>query len=243
MNERGFSTVLLLALFPLLLTILLVLSSGYLVIRADGETRHVCRVALLQSQEEVAILLEDLMKLNKRASTLRKQRKVAETAARFPSAESKVIAETALAFIKAQQAQLAAEQKRILFQARAISRQSPYKTRSKILRALHGLRSISSPRRRGPDFEFKVQGGSFDVIATPVGSMTPNYSPSPLFSERQSMMVRWTYSIGDILPTWWLSFDPASSQLRLSADCGATLVKPRLGKRSLLWEAKLKMDK
>lgn len=178
-GDSGFAAISLLSILPLLLAGAAVVSSAYLVMRSDSATRHVCRLSLLNGQEKVAEKLRELVTLNKEAKALRKKRSRAEKALRSaPSPDLKALAALNLAIVIAEQQRLALEQRRLILAGQTLSRTEPAKAAGFVERALFNLQSSQAEDRLRLLFKSRVTPGRFDVVATPINSITPDYNPS-----------------------------------------------------------------
>ena len=231
-SNRGFTVVGLLVLLPLLVSLVTSCAGAMLLLAADAELKHECRSTLLEAQSEIAEDLETLMKLNESASALRRARATAEAAVRLAVAPPAIAAaRAALVAIKAKQVALAAKQTSLLFRAKSKSRSTPLKAKLKLHRKLRDkARRLES---RDSTFETRLTTASFDVVASPRDSLTPDYHPTAGFTERQEMSVAAQWSVTSLLPEWlrrWLGRE----DLKMKTTCRATIVKGKRGWRSLL---------
>lgn len=238
MNDRGSVSLAVLILTPLILASLALLAASYLLIKNDGDLRHLCRVQLLDSQERVRVILKNLMSLNKEARLLRRKRQIAERAvAMAPSPGEKTLALAALELVVIEQATLAARQQTLILRGRHESNIAPRATRHAIERTLRRARWVQSDSREALGFRSDLSVGSFDVVADPPGSPTPDYNPSPRFSEHQRMRVVWSFQISGLLPKW-IQMLLKEPRLKFQANCSASLE----GKGDK-WQPKLTVDK
>lgn len=227
MNQRGFALTALLILMPALLAVLAVISAAYLALADDAKTRHECRVELLRAQTQIAEDLRDLMALNPEASALRSELQAALAGGPEMAPE--------VATLEAQQMLLAARQEALIARATAHAAGSPELALARVSAAHTG--QSARLRRSDPSFHGSTRPATFDVIATPPGSLTPNYEPSPMFSQRLEMKVSWGYQLASFLPRWLIRL-LGEPRLETNAECTATLEKE--GTR---WQAKLKRAK
>lgn len=225
-----------LVLLPVLVSMITVAAAAMLMLSTDAELKHECRTTLLDAQDEIAGDLESLMKLNESARALRKARASAEIAARTAIAPPAVAAaQAALLAVKAQQAALAARQLALLFRAKSKSRSAPLKAKLKLHRSLREKARLIEARDRG--VETRLRSASFDVVASPSDSITPDYNPAPGFSASQEMSVDAEWSVTTLLPDWlrrWLGRD----DLKMKTTCRATIAK-----KGSAWRSLLKADK
>lgn len=231
-SNRGFTVVGLLVLLPLLVSLVTFCSAAMLLLNADAELKHECRSTLLEAQDEIANDLETLMKLNETARTLRRARDTAEVAVRVAVAPPAIAAaRAALLAVIAKQAALASKQTSLLLRAKAKSRSTPLKTKLKLHRKLRDKAKLLESRESA--LETQLKSASFDVVASPRDSMTPDYHPSAGFTKLQEMKVEAQWSVTSLLPEWlrrWLGRE----DLKMKTTCRATIVKGKSGWRSLL---------
>jgi hypothetical protein len=229
MNKRGSVVVSLLILMPLLVAILAVSVAVHLTIRTDAKSRHVCRTELLRSQEKTARALTELLALNPRAKTLRHEREVADRAWQMaPTPPLKAAALIRLTFVIAKQVALAAQQKMLIAKGKSESHLGPQRVSRSVSAALAEDQALYRARAIELGSRASAQSASFDLVATPSASLTPDYQPSRMFEERQTMRIRWQLAIGPLLPEWishLLSLE--FGRLKLKAECAATLRKEK----------------
>jgi hypothetical protein len=226
-SEQGFVTVALLALFPLLLSGLAVALASYLAMRTQIEETHVCRVELLSSQERVRGDLVRLLRLNKYATQLRLQRKLAENAvATSVTPPQLAAATTALNAVRAAQMILAAQQKALIAAATLESHLGPEHARMAVESALRKSQVVQNDRPAAVNSPAHTRQGAFDLVATPEDSETPDYNPASGFSESQNMSVSTEIKVDSVLPQF-LSGPLLAVQLdlNLKIDCSATIRK------------------
>lgn len=240
MNSKGFATVSILALVPLLLSVLVVISAGLIAMRIDGKSRHLCRLSVLRSQSEIAVRLQRLMGLNPGARWLRLKREMAET--KFltaPTPPLKAVALAELQQVIAEQMVYSARQKSLLIEGRTLSFLAPTRARASVREAFATESSLPLQRigRFGLRFSSRALAPRFEVIAKPADSPTPDYEPSPDFSERQTLDLQWSVQMDALLPEW-LSPLINATELNLQASCSGTIEKG-----DTQWSARLKTDK
>ncbi len=231
-TEHGFTVIGLLVLLPVLFSMVVVCAASMSLLTTDAELKHECRTTLLEGQDQIAKDLETLMKLNDSARTLREARAAAEAAMKIAIVPPAVAAaRAALAVIKARQAVLAAQQTALIFRAKARSRTTPLKTKLKLHQSLRAKARLAEKSSGNVDSKF--HSASFELIASPADSITPDYRPVSDFSSRQEMTVVAKWSVTSLLPEWlrnWLGKD----DLQMTTSCTATIVKGKTGWRSLL---------
>jgi hypothetical protein len=240
-NERGFMSVALVALLPLLIA-LFALGAAYFIIKNDGEARHTCRVELLRAQIQIAADLRELMGLNPEAEVLRQERSLAEEELEASMAEGPgpmtAAAQVKLSLVIAKQEAFSIKQKLIISRAKMRSRLAPRRAVATVHAKLQVSHHAQAPEASADGFNSNVRLAAFDVTAEPPNSPTPDYNPSPHFRDRQEMKVRWSFDVTSYLPPW-LQKITASSGVRAEAECSTTLEKegnkwdPRITKGKL----------
>jgi hypothetical protein len=225
MNQRGFLTISLLIFMPLLISTIAVVAGAFFLFKSDSSTRHECRVQLLNVQAEVAEDLKKLLAMNSRAKALRKRRMMAERAVILAlEPTTKATAQAALLAVIVQQLTFGANQRALILHAKWLSRTGPESARVKIVRT---VRQTSSERSTSNlPITTHTQSGAFNVVASPIGSPTPDYNPSAEFSKSQRMKVRWNAAITKLLPAWF-SQALDLEHLQFSGNCSVTLEKEK----------------
>jgi hypothetical protein len=239
-NQKGFASVTLLILTPLIVAAVAVLASGYLILKADGQTRHLCRVRLLDAQAKVSADLHDLMALNNLAATLRAERKIAEAEVSAAAAFPPVLLPPAQAHqtsVIARQLALAANQKRLILHATMQSKMAPVQTSHEVQSTLSSLNFTHSDDHLSLEFSGRTQTASFDVVASPKSALTPDYMPSRDFERKQVMKISWSFRVSALLPSWIRPL-AMSAGIRAHAECSAGLKK---GDQQ--WQPSLNADK
>jgi hypothetical protein len=134
-------------------------------------------------QKELKSTLESLLKLNKRAQTLRRQREIVDKAfdvavkSKIPQAIAAASAAKTAVYL--QQVELHGEQQRLLHQGDIQRRAGERQLRQKIL-PLRGRNLIAQRSYWRP----------LAVEAVPPNSLTPNYVPLPAFERFQQQKYR-----------------------------------------------------
>ena len=218
LGSRGFGTVALLCLLPVLIAAMATVSAAFLLMRTDAEARHHCRARLLEEQGRIAKTLADLLALNPRARALRELAKGAEAHAVALPPPFNAPAVAALQGVRAQQIALAAQQKLLLARGKLVSTATPMKV------AFDLRRKISARAEQRLDYKRSLEAAEFDVIASPPGDLTPDYEPASTFTRSQRMRVSWDFAAAAVLPTWASKIVGASG-LRSRGTCAATLEK------------------
>ena len=238
-NECGFVSTALLVLLPLLATAFSVIAASFYMMKDDAIARHNCRVALLESQAEVAKDLEKLLNMNSRAKILRTRRSSAEAKviATAGAPPLNAIAQAELQEVNAEQTAFGTRQRLLIAHAKSISRQGPSQASLRVRKVLISNQIAQSEKNARSDLSPTSQTAQFNVLASPIHSPSPDYQPSPGFREQQEMKLSWSFYVSDFLPNWLNGFLPAG-QLRSKAECSATLEK-----EDTQWRPRLTADK
>lgn len=238
MSERGHVTIAMLAILPLLFTVFAFLAGALMLFKGDGAVRHVCRSALLASQEKIARDLRSLVALNPRAAILRAKRQAAESAVAASSAYpvAAAAARARLAAVISQQMAFASKQRNLIFRSRIASAKSPAEALARVKLALYRSVGTGNPKLI-TSTDGDSAAASFELVANPPSSLTPDYQPSPAFEKKQEMRVSWSISLNQFLPQWLSDWIPAGG-LRSGGKCSVTIEK-----EAREWVPKITWDK
>ncbi len=238
-DDRGFMVITLLALLPLVISLILLVTWTYLLLKADGEARHACRVDLLSAQKQIGQDLKSLLALNPEASRLRAElAAINKVLIATPHPAAHAALEVARQKIIAQQLILAAKQRALIVKAKSLSLTAPSKAMVTVQSALAKNRRSSGKPNLGA-----YKAGTFDVTASPKRSLTPDYNPSARFRDEQIMRLTWKMDVFAILPTWLKDLMHRSNlfpngDFHLRAECAATLEK-----EGTAWSPRLTKDR
>lgn len=222
-NNRGFVLISLLTTLPVILAMALATFSIIDILKKDLELKYVCRTELLSAQKENEKSILNLLKLNRRSTSLSQKKIRTQKALALAVLRADPIAIAAskarLGLIHGQQVALAAEQKAIILMAnqRISVRQKNLETK---IRNILGDKSEASMVYR----LISLKSSKTSLAVRPTHSdIAPNFERVPNFSYVQSMDLKWQY---DQNPG--RSF---SSFLKYSGSnehsCSVTLVKSR----------------
>jgi hypothetical protein len=236
-DERGLASVVLLALLPALLAAGAVIATGLLLMKNDGEAKHACRTELLASQETAAHALNQLLALNPAAAALRAERQAAEAAVLAAPPHLKAAAVAALDAVKAEQAILGAQQRRLFSLGQHSSREGVRAARMHLEKLFIEAHNRQGDLRFSLDFRANARPGRFALAIAPADSPTPNYDAPPGFSLNQTSSIDWNFHLRALLPVWTQSLVSHFDQ-RFQSHCSATIEK---GQKE--WIAVLKTDK
>jgi hypothetical protein len=220
-NERGIAAVILLALMPLLIAAGTLVAVGFLLLRVDGKTRHICRNESLAAQEIAADRLNQLLALNPQAQKLRLQREIAEDEVAITVPPAKAVAEAKLALIVAQQLIFGAKQNILYTEGKHASSLRPHTIGSLIQNELYTAQILHGDTSSRLAFHTNIRLGSFDLERKPADSLTPDFNPSSSFAKNQLMVIKWQFELKAIIPKWTAAALPG--RYSFSGICSANL--------------------
>lgn len=232
-SQRGAVGISLLALLPLLIASTALGAAVFLVLKAHAGALHDCRLGLLDVENTRLSRLRELMGLNGQASRLRRKRAAAElkfkaaAASGFPPAVA--VAKANLEAVRARQMLLRQHQKSLLARARIETESRLARLRTKI-----GSRLAAGS---AADIRPSIQWNPLSVQRQPANDLTPDFSPSARFEERQAIRVSWGFRPAKLLPNW-LGFGEFET-FKLEARCGSTAER----KTKNTWRARLDADR
>lgn len=212
---------------PLVLCLVILVSYVGEKVLLVARSHQICRKELFHVQKRFSFFLTNLMKLNKKAASLRKEKKKADKALKL-ALMSKV--PHLIAAAKAYQKTVIARQVLLSFRQKKITAQSflwSYRTRRKIR------------KRFEQEFGKKLKGlkipyYSLKVKKNPKKSLTPSYHPVSRFEQRQKIKLKWVLKQALSTP----SSLRRSHLFQIKGFCSATLKK-----EGLLWKPALAKDK
>ena len=222
-DEKGFSLISFVILFPALLavTFALLLATGFAL--RHRQNQHLCEKQVLRLQIKQARHLENLLRLNPRAKTLRRERRLADKALKsaMKSGHPKIImiAKAAQVAVKSRQMILRGQQQAIVNRSKA--------DLSNSLRQMKRVQQKSEGHVR-----FDKAPKSLPVFKRGAESGSPTYHVLPAVEHRQLVAVHWTQRI----PKAWhdvldhLEFEEKA----VFGNCAATIRK-----RSRKWRGEL----
>ncbi len=227
-NQNGFGVVGLLVLLPFLLSVLAAIGAAALAFKADAHLKHECRVSVLGSQREAADALKKLMKLNRRARSLRNQKKQADRALKLARAGAAVpvagpaalaAAQAWVATVQVLRAELSVEQTDLILRGKRASLFAATRARAAVMSAV-------ATENRGSRLSTRTSSrtGVFNVTASPKGDLTPDYEPAPTFEKDQVVDLDVTVDVASLLPSWLRELLPGR-KLTVSSHCQATIAK------------------
>lgn len=220
MKQTG--SVSLIFLLPLFLAVTLIIVSSTLVISFYGLVKHTCLTSAMSSQEVMLTNLEELLRLNPLAKSLRLKLLLAK-ARIASSAHNPALLAAAYAnyrLVISQQIRLQRHQEGLLNNARNLGYKPIEKFRttldSEFTKRNFDNSAITTvvPRKVG-----------LAVRKSPINSLTPNHEPVPLFSVRQGIDLKSKWRVSSLLPKGFQGFLPKLQDLNIA--CGATIEKER----------------
>ena len=228
-DQKGFSLIILLVLLPFLVTSLVFLGVLGLSLKHYHKGHRMCRQQLLETQDQLALVIERLVRLNPKSRTLRWKRMQAEKKWRLAQSTGRpaVIAAAAahLSYVTAQQVRHQARQQKWIFMGRRIQWIGPSEFSSEVRREFKGkVRHLMPPK-----YPLALQ-------AKPLKSLTPDYQPLPHFEERQKASAHWSLSVRAILPPFLSTF--VNAQRKIIFQCSATIFR-----KEKKWIPSLSADK
>lgn len=181
--QKGFALVSLLALIPLTAALVISLSAGLFMMKRKSLAQAHCVQQGALLQKELNGTLDKLLKLNRAATVLRRQRDLADKALKaailLANPYAIAAARAAWTAVFLEQTALAAKQQALLRQADQQRNTGHRQLRDK-LRELH-VRNVTSR---------KYYWRSLAVEASPITSLTPDYKPLPGFKQWQQHRFR-----------------------------------------------------
>lgn len=211
-----------LALMPALLASLGCLAAAYLVMFQWRHTHELCQTSLLEAQKEAAKRVNELLRLNTHARSLRLEleaAKAARKAAPLGGPPAVAAAEAYLQSVIARQHVLRGRQEMI--KARAVF--DPGYKLIQFGTALRGELGVSGTSISRPRLHVRM---------SPRTSLTPDHLPAGDFSARQTLRTKWTLNLNALFPDWLRDRLPS-----LGAIQGACVAK--LKQKGDLWEPAL----
>ena len=210
-SEQGFVLVTSLTLVPLLLALLMALYASFYILKKKSLAQSHCVQQASLLQRDLRQTLDDLLRLNSRATNLRQQRQAADQGlkAALSSANPYVIAAAKAYWVAVflQQTALASQQQALLRRADQ-QRQSGQRQIHEQLRRLN-VRRVESRR---------YYWRALAVEAQPAWSLTPDYKTLPLFPTLQQHRFRFAV---DLRPSFAHSVLPR--EINQITECSVTL--------------------
>lgn len=199
----------------ILLPVLLAISAGLSIVFLDlfhrTSLERICRGEALRLQKRLGSLLEQLLKMNRRATQLRVQRIRAEhdlAVARASGNAAAIAAATTIrdAVIVAQ-TEFGRRQQEILNEARSQRNQTQAMIRAQGAR--HGLKSLTIDTV-----------DPLAVYPVPPDSLSPNYELQNNFANLQRAEFRYQLNFKSRIPIW---LQPSLTRVSLTGACATTL--------------------
>lgn len=194
-NEKGFLTTALLSWLPVLIALIAGLAVMASSLTTLQQAENVCLHTHLSLQKSLRTTLKKLLALNPKATTLRLKRDLAEAnlKAALASGLAPWIAKATAqrSYVIANQLALQLQQQLLLNEARSLR----FKTLTEINHKMLSLGVKTQP-------SLMAFHRSLAVRAQPKTSLTPNYEPTPNFSEEQSQSSILQISFPKRMPIW-----------------------------------------
>ncbi len=193
-TQKGYFVII---LIPMITTMLLVVAGLFKIADYYRKTKNSCRHHLLRAQEHFSLAMNELIRLNPDADSLRQQEvqarlQMSATAA-FPPAYAAAVANYNR--IKLQQYELHQRQLSIL---RSPEQKVFHELTSarKEIQFIHSVHSSQSLNLRLPTSK------RLAVEARPSG-IAPSYYPQSNFSEKQKITARWSSKVESLMPQFF----------------------------------------
>jgi hypothetical protein len=186
-GQQGFALLSLIALLPLLFTLLLSIGFFFYVVQRKSLAQAICIQQATRLQSDLRATLQKLLAMNPRAESLRLRRTQADqsVADALTTAYPPVIAaaEAVQSEVIVEQLEFHAEQEALLMQAERQRRESQRNLHQRVNEA------VVAYDIRSPTYYFRALA----VREEPAESPSPNYKPIELFTEGQQQ--RYSYSV------------------------------------------------
>lgn len=198
-SEKGVAMLLLLALLPVLISLMALASRLSIVQIEHSRLLHICRETALSLQAEHAYNLEKLMSLNPRAAELeRKWQRGLKQLARTPSPAAAAVA-AYLASIKVKKILLAQKQSIYISKSSVFAKQQNFRLKTRIYNS-------DTQFAKGISVTNKNNHSGLAILPK-YPAIAPEYVERPLFEKSQSVVFK------------------INTQEKASLTCGATLKK------------------
>ncbi len=209
-SNKGFASILMLTALPVLLAALMFFAYSSFLVKNWMQSLHICRSGLIQTQKEVALDLEALLRLNPVAQTLRLRLKMAyvKLAAAIASQNWGLAAQARIeiAQIKAQQKKLDLAQKLLIQKANLRMKMGSF-------RAYQELRSQNAfiAQRLPWFFSYSIQAQmprpNVLAVKPDTPEMAPVYELKNAFERLQALSVSWSsrFASGEQKDMKWIS--------------------------------------
>jgi hypothetical protein len=240
-TQKGFATILLISILPLVLAGGLAFFSAFSFLKSDMSILNVCRAKQLQVQNKVGESLGKLLKLNPRALKLRLAQARAEKTlavaleSGFPPAIA--AAETYLLKVRMQRQTLDFKQKTFIQTANAWLTFSGHSLQKELIREenLH-----TAPTKSWIQGTLQLMNAKVPKLAVQpdLPDVAPQYNPVPDFEEAQAWNQTWRLEIKTV--SWAQKF--LNFNGRFNRSCMTSLY-PTTNQNAGPWIAKLKKDK
>lgn len=180
---KGFSTLMLLFLLPMILIILTVSITSFYWISTYTQKQKLCRHTLLSTQKTLAEGLNTILALNPQAQALRLKEKLLKIAIASTITNPPLLAELIAQLKINQQTQVALNLK-----MKAIQKNTEIKAQSVLL-------------AKAKDF-LNFPKAQLHLIKTPPLAIAPDFIPSPLFESKQHLGLSWKSKTTSFLSTY-----------------------------------------
>ncbi len=214
-NQKGFMTLSMLILMPMILAIAAVAVSGALSIRAAEKTEMICREGVLQAQTHMLSSYEKLISLNPIAKMLRAADKASKLSLVIPF----------YGVISAASVQEA----RMIFHSVQLSLITSANLRMKadlLTLKLQLAKSLGFESYGFLDSEI-LNSPLLAVEAKPQGNLTPDYFAQKDFADLQLIQMSWMIRLGQLLPDFLIdllsSKNSSAAKLTMNLKCASSV--------------------
>lgn len=220
MNNNGFTFIGISFLMVPIFLCCLIVAGSYQLIHKYTDVQNVCRSHVLKTQKNLGKKLRELMELNPKAQSLRAQeaflrKSIAAALATFPPAAAPF--QQLLEVNLVRQGILRGQQEKILFTATSEARRTMQTLSTDFPKQIH----------------FKYSNIFLKVYKKPLTAIAPDHLPIPLFTDLQTIQVKWKTPTNYFVPQILLQLFPQTPS-QVKGQCSATLIK-----KGDVWNPKL----
>ena len=236
MNQKGLSTVLMLSFLPILLSIVLLFMAIFLVFKFRSQTQYICQTQLLKLQNQNEKTIQELFRLNPKATKLRLQL-ISQQAKLFIAVAN--LNFPAITFYKIQIEKTKAQQLLLEIQQKNILTQNQLQNQIQIIQLQNLIRNNFAELSQINFFllnahQFQIQSQTRSLAVEKVWSGNgAAYQRKNGFSEKQTLSVNWKYQMQSNL-----NWSSTQQNIEYQNACSATIEQ-----KGLQWISNLKKVK
>lgn len=221
MNNKGFSTVLVLFLLPILVLFVFLVFFSQNLILSYSSIQNSCRDHSLKTQQVLAFYFNQILKLNPQATYLRHEEKIILIAMAAAVGNPGV-----LAVLHKKLTQNRVSQRKLRLLMESLLQTGELKAQMMFLKT-YSLTSQSFAK----NIQIQTERPKLYIHRTPPQSLAPNFEPVPFFEKRQNLTLKWSYDFINLFPN-------IRNALRISGSCSSTLTR-----KDRTWEPRLSVAK